>query len=274
MADPHAVDRAQDGVGHDRRLIGQKGAAEQGQGGEIQHLVAQGQQMRGPSHRRITRRNSGEKGQRRPGDQGGNQGQLPCKRCGRRQGQPARHRSADPSHRRQGPAQVVGHFQPGKAAQAGFGAEKIGQQLPIPPRPTVLARSVDVILHRKILDKLHIAGQGRPGKAAFQKVMRQNRVFADPAVRRGPKGVDVIDAFASERAFGQQVLIGVRGRENIRVQPAMGGKDPLENRRLGPGRQRWRDARLQNPVPRADPTLWPDDGAVDRMRQLAHQGRN
>src|SRR5690606_27452332 len=67
-------------------------------------------------------------------------------------------------------AQVVDHFPARDGADACIGREQPWQKLPVAACPAMVARNVDIVAGRIILDYLHIADQRGTGIAAFQKV--------------------------------------------------------------------------------------------------------
>ena len=71
----------------------------------------------------------------------------------------------------------------------------------------MLARDVDIIADREILNYLHIADQCGAGETAFDQVMAQHSVFREPARHSRVECPNVVDPLAGEGAFVQQVLI-------------------------------------------------------------------
>ena len=187
------------------------------------------------------------------------------------QRQPAQDRGRDPGGRDQRAAEVVHHLEPREPGQPVPGIEDQRQQLPVAPRPAVLAARLGGVADGEVLDHLDIRDQRGAGKAAFQQVVRQDGVFRQPAFQRALEGIDVIDALAGEAALAREVLVKVRDSEDVRVKSPVGREDALEDRGLGPRRQRRRDARLHDAVAADHNAVLAVDGAVHGMLHLAHQ---
>ncbi len=192
-----------------------------------------------------------------------------------RQHAPADDGCDQPQDRIERAAQIVDHLPARDGADTGIGREQPWQQLPVAARPAVVARNVDIVAGRIIFHHLDIADQRGAGIAAFQKVVAEERVFRHAALERRLEGVDVVKALAGEGAFAKQVLIGVGHGKDIRIDAAIDREDALQERRFVAGRQRRRDARLENAIATDDLAgLFVDDRAVQRMAELAGQMRD
>ncbi len=192
-----------------------------------------------------------------------------------RQHAPADDGCDQPQDRVERAAQVVDHFPARDGADACIGRKQPWQKLPVAACPAMVARDVDIVAGRIILDHLHIADQSGTGIAAFQKVVAEERVFRHAALQRGLEGVDVVKALAGEGAFAKQVLIGVGHSKDIRIDAAIDREDALQERCFVAGRQRRRDARLENAIATDDLAgLFVNDRAVQRMAELAGQMRD
>ena len=151
-------------------------------------------------------------------------------------------------------------------------AEHPWQQLPIAPRPAVLARRSHVVSGGKFLDHLDVGGETRAGEHALEQVVAQHRAVGDATLQGGLEGIDVVDALARVRALPEQVLVDVRNRRRIGIDPAAARKDALEQRAFRTDRQRRCDPRLQHAVALGDAALERvEAGAVERVRHLADQ---
>src|SRR5690606_10817160 len=117
---------------------------------------------------------------------------------------------------------------------------------PVAARPAMMARNVDIVAGRIIFHHLDIADESRAGIAAFEKVMAEQRVFRDAAFQRRLESIDVVKALAGEGAFAEQVLIGVGHGKDIRIDTAIDREYALQERGFVAGRQRWRNAWLEN----------------------------
>ena len=157
----------------------------------------------------------------------------------------------------QRPAQVVDHL---PAGDAGIGApaptargvagtpEDPRQELPVAPRPAVLAGRRDQVVRRELLEQLDVGHQPGPGEDALEQVVAQERVLRHAVRHRHVEGVEVVDPLAGVAPLAEQVLVHVGDREGVRVDPRRPGVDPLEERRLVLLRQRRRDPRLEHAV--------------------------
>ncbi len=74
-----------------------------------------------------------------------------------------------------------------------------------------LRRRLSKIFHR----------QARPNVAPFQKIMAEDPILGKAPLECSPEGIDVIDSFADERAFTEQVLVHVGDGARIRVDPRL-----------------------------------------------------
>ena len=91
------------------------------------------------------------------------------------------------------PAQVVDHL---PAGDAGHGApappargvagpaKDPGQELPVAPRPAVLAGRRDQVVRREFIEELDIGHQPGPGEDALEQVVAQERVLGYPVRHR------------------------------------------------------------------------------------------
>ena len=136
----------------------------------------------------------------------------------------------------------------------------------------MLASRVCEHARRVIVDDLDVGDQRRTGIQALEQIVREQRVFRHAAVERGDERVDVVEPFAREDAFVEEILIDVRDRGGVRVHAGVAGVGPGEQR---PGRARHRDAdaRLQNAVAFGDaPGGGVETGAIQRVRDDADEG--
>ena len=136
----------------------------------------------------------------------------------------------------------------------------------------MLARRVDRIAGRIVLDHLDVGHQRRARQRSFEQIVAQHRVFGDPAVQRRLHRVDVVEPLAGEGALAEHVLVEVGNGKDIRVDAAVGRQHALQERRLVAGGQRRRHARLQDRIAGdhvAGAGL--DHRPVERMAELADQ---
>ena len=164
-----------------------------------------------------------------------------------RQCRPPGDRRDHPGDRRQRAPQIVDHLPARQRRDRAAPSEDVGQQLPVAARPAVLARRVDVVAGRVVLDQLDVADQRGVRQRAFEKVVAQHFVLGKSAPERGFHGIDVVHALAGEGAVVEHVLVEVGHRKDIRVETAIGREDALEERGLVAGGQRRRHAGCRMP---------------------------
>ena len=116
------------------------------------------------------------------------------------------------------PAQVVdhlpagdgGHGPPARKARSVAGPTKDpGQELPVAPRPAVLAGRRDQVVRGVFIEELNVSHQPGPGKDALEQVMAKERVLGHPVRHRGAEGVEVVDPLAGVTSLPEQVLVDV-----------------------------------------------------------------
>jgi len=112
----------------------------------------------------------------------------------------------------------------------------------------VLARHGDIVTRGILFDDFDIGGQTRPGECPFEEIVAEQRALRHPVSQGGLERVHVVDALAGIGAFAEQVLVHIGNGRRVRVDTAHAGKDALEQRSFATDRQRWGDARLQQPV--------------------------
>ncbi len=102
------------------------------------------------------------------------------------------------------------------------------------PRTPVLARKLDIVTRGKFLDYFDIGDQCSARMCAFQQIVTKNGVFRNPAGQRRLERIDVVYSLADEGPLFEQILIDVRDRISIGVQPIGAGERPLEKRPRAP----------------------------------------
>src|ERR1700735_2553595 len=112
----------------------------------------------------------------------------------------------------------------------------------------MLPSGSNVVARGKFLHYLDIGGQAETRKGALEKIVAQKRVVGTPPAESRLEDVDIVNAFATVRAFAEQILVHIGDCERVRVDAACTREHALKNRSLAPGRQRRRDTRLQHPV--------------------------
>ena len=179
------------------------------------------------------------------------------------------------------PAQVVDHLPAGDAgdgAPASLArrvagpAKDPGQELPVAPRPAVLAGRRDQVVRRELVEELDVGHQPGPGEDALEQVVAQERVLGYPVRHRRAEGVEVVDPLAGEAPLAEQVLVDVGDGGRVRVDPGRSGEDPLEDRCLVLGRQRRGDPWLEHAVALGHPAGPRIEGRlVERMGDRPHE---
>ncbi|MCY1500932.1 hypothetical protein D9M68_349900 [compost metagenome] len=274
-ADEGAVERAHDRVAHHRRIVGDEDDAER-------HLRIGGADFR--QHRVkvgagddvvAARQEAVDQRQGRGHEQAEDQDDLPDQRLGRLHVVPAHHRGDEPGKRDQRATQVVVHLPAPEHRQPVREIEDVGQQLPVATRPAMLARHLDLVAGREVLDELDVGDQRATHIGTFEQIVAENGIFLDPALQRRLEGVDMVEALAGEAAFAGDVLVDVGNGEDIGVDAAVGREDTLEGGSFAARCQRRRHARLQQAVA-GDHILClrVDHRTVDRMVDLADELRH
>ena len=271
---PHPQQCPQHGIGHLPRGSGKEREAKPDPGQRGHRIGAEGCKMAAQGDAFAQRQRGKWQRQQKWQGEKRQQRQREGQRLRRRQ-QPAGRQSGDGHRRGHRPAQVVEHLGPPQSRNVmAPPPENPRQQLPVAPCPTVLAACIHIMAGRKILDHLDVGCQSGPGKDALEQIMAQHGVFGHATVQGGRKRIDVINALSGERPLAPHVLIDVRHRCRIGLDPAGAGKDAGVERALRRHRQPGRDTRLQDAIAGGDPL---QDGvemrAVQRMRHLAdHPG--
>jgi hypothetical protein len=133
----------------------------------------------------------------------------------------------------------------------GIRARDAGQQplgdLPIAANPTVAPIDVGVVTGRIFFIQLDVADQRRAGMTGFDQVMAEDRVFGEAAGDGLLKGVHIIDPFANKGPLLEHILIDIRNRARVGVNPDVAGKQ-FGKPGTGSAGQAHADARLQDAV--------------------------
>ena len=78
---------------------------------------------------------------------------------------------------------------------------------------------VDGIGGGVVLEEYHVAYESRSRVRAFEHVVAQNAVFRESCFDRLSERIDVIDALADERTLAEHVLVDVRDRTRVGIDP-------------------------------------------------------
>ena len=271
---------AHDGVAHQPRLMREKGDDE----GDLQEREAEilphGAQVAAFREPQASRHDPGEERQESGQREHGEHPQAPHHR-GRGWQSPPHQQGEKRGRRRQRSAQVVHHLPAANernrlarriGVRAPPTAEDPGDQLPIAPRPTMLARRRDVVARWELLDDLDVGDEAGARKDPLQKVVTQHRALRNPSGERGFEDVHVIDPLAGVGTLSEQILVHIGDGKGVGIDTAGAGEHTLKQRSLAPGRQRRRHPGLQYRVP-LDHALRAriEQRAVEGVRHLADQ---
>ena len=247
---------SQDRVGHQPRLMREERDAEGHLRRGERDVRDHGSQVAALGDALASRPQSRQDRQRRRDDHRREQERGPSagRDRGERPGGDERRQHERGGHR---PAQVVEHLPAGDARHGAWAppargvpgaAEDPRQELPVTSCPPVLAGRRDQVVRRELVEQLDVGHQPRPGEDALEQVVAQERVLRHAVRHRHVEGVEVVDPLAGVAAFTEQVLVHVRDRERVRVDPGRSRVDPLEDGCLVLLRQRRRDPWLEHAV--------------------------
>ncbi|MCY1222312.1 hypothetical protein D9M72_344020 [compost metagenome] len=110
--------------------------------------------------------------------------------------------------------------------------EDPAKQLPVTTSPAVLPPGHHIVACGKFLDHFNVGGQPGTREHPFEQVVTEHRVLRHPAVERGFKSIDIIDALACKGALAKEILVDVGGRRRVGIDAARPGEDALEKRPL------------------------------------------
>src|SRR5207247_10437963 len=122
------------------------------------------------------------------------------------------------------------------------------QQLPVSPRPTVLARGGDLVGRRELLEELDVRDERGPGKESLEEIMAQERVLGRPAREGGLERIHVVDALSHVRALAEPILIDIGDRVRVRIHPGRSRENALEAGAIPLAGEGGRHSRLQAAV--------------------------
>ena len=101
--------------------------------------------------------------------------------------------------------------------------------------------------------------------------MTEYAVFRESIFEGALERVDVVDAFADERAFAEHVLVNIGDSARVRIDTRLAAEQPRIPR-LVDCRHAHRDARLQDAVTLGDALLaFIKDGTIEWVRHGAHK---
>ena len=238
--------RAQDGIGHRPRLVGEKAHQQQ----RLRHRQPQIAQHRHRMHAHrqaeLARDDHAHERDHRGQRDHSHDEQRPASGPDPRQ-HPSGQQRQHTRRRRQRAPQIVDHLPTADQRNRLFLPLGLGlaaepqdprQQLPVTPRPTVMSRCRDIVAGGEFVDDLDIGNQAGAGEDALHQIVAEQEIVGKPIDKRCLEGIDVVDAFAAIGAFAVQILVDIRNRGGIGVHAAGAGEHPLEQRALIVGRQR------------------------------------
>ena len=143
--------------------------------------------------------------------------------------------------------------------------------LPVAARPAVVPLGVVDIVARVVVEQLQVVDQAAAYVAAFYKVVAQNQVFGEGAFQHFLEHAQVVDAFATETSFVEDVLVQLETGRCVHVQTAKAGKE-LGVAALVGHLDVHIDARLHNAIAAVHSlAVGAQLGAVQRMGHCANQ---
>ena len=153
-----------------------------------------------------------------------------------RQGRPAEHEQEEERGRQQAASQVVENFPPADEwqmipCQAGARRHERKQppeDLPVATHPAVLPSRVGEDAGRIVVHHLDVGHQRRASVEPLEQIVREQRVLRHAALERRRERIDVVQAFAGENAFVEEILIDVRDGSGVGVDAGVAGVRPRE----------------------------------------------
>ena len=234
--DEQTKQRSTDRVEHEPGLMRKKSYQEGAQGSSQPDVLAQRAQVAACLEACATRYNGAENWQqcrhgKRQYDKGG-----PDER-GVAWQHPSGQQGRDTRGCRQRTPQIVQHLpqsEQRQAAAAANGARRVAsskdprQQLPVTPRPAVLACRSDVVPRWKFLDYLDIRNQSCARKDPLEEIMTEQHAVGYPTGEGRFEGIDMVDALASVRAFTEEILVDIRHGGSVWIDAACAREDALK----------------------------------------------
>ena len=126
-------------------------------------------------------------------------------------------------------------------------------------------------MRRVVLQQHDVGDQADPALDPFEQVVAEQGVLGDLPLQAALEGRHVVDPLAHEGPFPEQVLVHVRHRQGVQVEPRLAGEEAHE-RRLEGGLRLDLRARLEDGVAGRDlPAAGVERGPVQRVGQGADQ---
>ena len=87
----------------------------------------------------------------------------------------------------------------------------------------MFAAIIGAVVRRIIFDHFDVGGQARARIGAFDEIMTEQSVAREATVEHLLHGIDFIDSFSRENAFAIQILIHIRDRARVDIEPGLSG---------------------------------------------------
>ena len=140
------------------------------------------------------------------------------------------------------------------------------EKLPVTAYPAAAAAYIGAVAGREILVHHHVAQQPRASVAAFDQIVAEYAILGKAPAQGLLECIDIVDALADEGSFAKDILVNIRDRARVRIDPGVTTIQPRIERAVG-ARQTDRHTRLQDAIAGGDPTLPAVvAGAVQRVR--------
>ena len=125
------------------------------------------------------------------------------------------------------------------------------ENLPVAPYPAVLAPRVGEDARGVVVHDLDVGHQRRARVESLEQIVREQRVLRHAPFERRRKGIDVVESFAREYAFAEEILVDVGHGGRVGIDAGVAGVGAREERARR-ARHRHADARLQDAVALGD----------------------
>ncbi len=143
----------------------------------------------------------------------------------------------------------------GIAAAFGGGhpGQEPGQELPVAPHPAMEALQGGQEIGRVVLQHQDVRDQAGAAVEPLEEIVAEERVLRHAAGQAGLEGGRIVDPLAGVDADAEEVLVDVRHRPGVEVEPGLTGEQAREAG--APGLRRHRHPRLEDGVPGHHPAF-------------------
>lgn len=83
----------------------------------------------------------------------------------------------------------------------------------------MLARGSDGVTRGKFLYHLNVGHEARASEDAFQQIVAEDGIFRNLSFEGGLKTIDFVDPLAAKSTLFEQILVHVRNRQCIGIEP-------------------------------------------------------